>query len=261
MPLAEGGWPTVAPSAVAFGGYAARALSTRTSIAGDRRRLRRAAAASRRRRLRAASSSTPPTATCCTSSSRRCRTTAPTPTAARSRTARACCSRSCAPCAPRSATTSRCFVRFSRHRLGRGRLGRGADRDRRRLGRARPAPTSSTSRPAALVAGVRIPLGPGYQVPFAERVGDDADVPVTAVGLITTPQQADADRRDGPGGCRDARPRDCCATRTSRCAPPTSSASSVDYWPPQYVRARPRWHDELASRAASRPAPRRRAPR
>ncbi|WP_328908736.1 NADH:flavin oxidoreductase/NADH oxidase [Streptomyces sp. NBC_00234] len=36
-----------------------------------------------------------------------------------------------------------------------------------------------------------IPVGPGYQVPFAERVRAEAGLPVAAVGLITDPVQAD----------------------------------------------------------------------
>ncbi|HJV62042.1 MAG TPA: hypothetical protein VJ743_13925, partial [Albitalea sp.] len=37
----------------------------------------------------------------------------------------------------------------------------------------------------------QIPLGPGYQVPFAERIRADAALPVMAVGLITTAAQAE----------------------------------------------------------------------
>ncbi|MGY0488351.1 NADH:flavin oxidoreductase/NADH oxidase [Streptomyces sp. WG-D5] len=40
-------------------------------------------------------------------------------------------------------------------------------------------------------AGVRIPLGPGYQVPFAARVRNEAGIPAAAVGLITEPEQAE----------------------------------------------------------------------
>ncbi|MFJ4207989.1 NADH:flavin oxidoreductase/NADH oxidase [Paenarthrobacter sp. NPDC089675] len=36
-----------------------------------------------------------------------------------------------------------------------------------------------------------IPLGPGYQVPLAQHIGAKADVPVAAVGLITSPQEAE----------------------------------------------------------------------
>ena len=37
----------------------------------------------------------------------------------------------------------------------------------------------------------RIPTGPGYQVPFAERIRREAGVATAAVGLITTPAQAE----------------------------------------------------------------------
>jgi 2,4-dienoyl-CoA reductase-like NADH-dependent reductase (Old Yellow Enzyme family) len=41
-----------------------------------------------------------------------------------------------------------------------------------------------------LVPHAKIPAGPGFQVPFAERVRKEAGVPTAAVGLITEPQQA-----------------------------------------------------------------------
>ncbi|WP_329129447.1 NADH:flavin oxidoreductase/NADH oxidase [Streptomyces sp. NBC_01476] len=41
------------------------------------------------------------------------------------------------------------------------------------------------------VAGVRIPAGPGYQVPFAARVKAETELPVAAVGEITEPHQAE----------------------------------------------------------------------
>jgi 2,4-dienoyl-CoA reductase-like NADH-dependent reductase (Old Yellow Enzyme family) len=34
-------------------------------------------------------------------------------------------------------------------------------------------------------------LYPGYQVPFAERIRHEANIPTGAVGLITTPEHAD----------------------------------------------------------------------
>ena len=52
-----------------------------------------------------------------------------------------------------------------------------------------------------VVPGVQIPLGPAYQTPFAEQVRRDAGVPTGAVGLITTPAQADAIVRDGRADC------------------------------------------------------------
>jgi 2,4-dienoyl-CoA reductase-like NADH-dependent reductase (Old Yellow Enzyme family) len=47
------------------------------------------------------------------------------------------------------------------------------------------------------VPGVRIPLGPGYQVPLAERVRRESGIAVAAVGLITEPSQADEIIRSG----------------------------------------------------------------
>ncbi|PPS66968.1 MULTISPECIES: NADH:flavin oxidoreductase/NADH oxidase [Streptomyces] len=40
-------------------------------------------------------------------------------------------------------------------------------------------------------SGVRIPTGPGYQVPFAARVKNETALPVAAVGLITEVEQAE----------------------------------------------------------------------
>ena len=47
------------------------------------------------------------------------------------------------------------------------------------------------------VPGARIPVGPGYQVPFAERIRHEAGIPTAAVGMITTPEQADQIIRTG----------------------------------------------------------------
>ncbi|HEX4936942.1 MAG TPA: oxidoreductase, partial [Gemmatimonadaceae bacterium] len=41
-----------------------------------------------------------------------------------------------------------------------------------------------------LSAAQKIPVAPGYQVPFARRVRHEAGIATGAVGLITTPQQA-----------------------------------------------------------------------
>jgi 2,4-dienoyl-CoA reductase-like NADH-dependent reductase (Old Yellow Enzyme family) len=88
-----------------------------------------------------------------------------------------------------------------------------------------------------LMAGVRIPLGPGYQVPFAEFVRTTAHVPVNAVGLITEAQQA---QQIVESGQADA----VMLGRESMRDPhfPLRAAHELgvelDYWPPQYVRAR-----------------------
>ena len=42
-----------------------------------------------------------------------------------------------------------------------------------------------------LVPSARIPVGPGYQVPFAERIRREAAIATVAVGVITEPEQAE----------------------------------------------------------------------
>lgn len=44
----------------------------------------------------------------------------------------------------------------------------------------------------ALIPGVTIPIGPGYQVPLAEYIAEHSGEPVGAVGMITTAEQAEA---------------------------------------------------------------------
>lgn len=43
-----------------------------------------------------------------------------------------------------------------------------------------------------VVLDAKIPVGPGYQLPFAERVKKECGITTGAVGLITDPQQAEA---------------------------------------------------------------------
>ncbi len=43
-----------------------------------------------------------------------------------------------------------------------------------------------------LAAHQQIPVGPGYQVPFARAIRSEAGIPTAAVGLITTPAQVEA---------------------------------------------------------------------
>ena len=47
------------------------------------------------------------------------------------------------------------------------------------------------------VPGAKIPVGPGYQVPFAERIRAEAGIATGAVGMITTAEQADQIIRTG----------------------------------------------------------------
>ncbi len=46
-------------------------------------------------------------------------------------------------------------------------------------------------------SGAPVPVGPGYQVPFAERIRRESMIPTCAVGLITEPKQADEIVRGG----------------------------------------------------------------
>jgi 2,4-dienoyl-CoA reductase-like NADH-dependent reductase (Old Yellow Enzyme family) len=47
------------------------------------------------------------------------------------------------------------------------------------------------------VPDAKIPMGPGYQTPFAERIRREASIPTAAVGAITAPAQADEIIRNG----------------------------------------------------------------
>ncbi len=49
----------------------------------------------------------------------------------------------------------------------------------------------------ALLPHVKIPVAPGFQVPFAERIRREAGIATAAVGFITEPQQADDIVRQG----------------------------------------------------------------
>jgi 2,4-dienoyl-CoA reductase-like NADH-dependent reductase (Old Yellow Enzyme family) len=50
---------------------------------------------------------------------------------------------------------------------------------------------------AGLLPTAKIPVGPGFQTEFAERVRHEAGLPVAAVGMITSPAQADHIVRSG----------------------------------------------------------------
>ncbi|MGV0108187.1 Xenobiotic reductase [Nostoc sp. DSM 114160] len=42
-----------------------------------------------------------------------------------------------------------------------------------------------------IIPGIHIPIKPGYQTQFAERIRREANIHTGAVGLITSPEQAD----------------------------------------------------------------------
>jgi 2,4-dienoyl-CoA reductase-like NADH-dependent reductase (Old Yellow Enzyme family) len=88
-----------------------------------------------------------------------------------------------------------------------------------------------------LVAGVRIPLGPGYQVPFAEQVGRETGAPVGAVGLLTEPQQLEDIVSSGQADvvllARQLLREPHFPLRAAH-----ELGVELDYWPAQYLRAR-----------------------
>ena len=85
------------------------------------------------------------------------------------------------------------------------------------------------------VSGATIPTGPGYQVPFAERIRREADIPTAAVGQITAPAQADQIIRNGQADL-------VLLARQMLRDPywPLHAAQELGVsvsWPPQYLRA------------------------
>jgi 2,4-dienoyl-CoA reductase-like NADH-dependent reductase (Old Yellow Enzyme family) len=88
-----------------------------------------------------------------------------------------------------------------------------------------------------LVTGVHIPSGPGYQVPLAESVHQNAAVRVSAVGRITEPRQAAEIVSSGQADAvmlgREMLRDPHFALRAA-----TELGVELDYWPSQYLRAR-----------------------
>ncbi|MGA0558756.1 NADH:flavin oxidoreductase/NADH oxidase [Larkinella sp. VNQ87] len=86
------------------------------------------------------------------------------------------------------------------------------------------------------VAGAKIPIGPGYQVPFAEKIRKETGILTGAVGLITTPEQANAIIADGQADL-------VLMARELLRDPyfPLHAAQALDAeitWPSQYLRAK-----------------------
>ena len=86
--------------------------------------------------------------------------------------------------------------------------------------------------------GASIPVGPGYQTAFAERVRREASIPTGAVGMITAPAQADGIIRSGQADVA-------ILARELLRDPhwPLRAAAELGHetrWPNQYLRARPR---------------------
>ena len=220
-----GGWPVVAPSAIAFDARSPvpEALDA-AGIEDGRRRL----PAGGTPRVRGAGSRssrfTPPTATCCTSSCRRL-------TNQRARRIRRVVRQ---PHAPAEAGLPRGARRMARrpaavrprvgHRLGRRRLGRSAD------GGARPPPVVVRRRSARLLvgrhrAGHHDSRRAGVPGPVLAAVKDTVPMLTAAVGLITSPEQADQIIRNDQADLVLSAAR-CCATPTGPSTPPRRSVTT-----------------------------------
>jgi 2,4-dienoyl-CoA reductase-like NADH-dependent reductase (Old Yellow Enzyme family) len=88
-----------------------------------------------------------------------------------------------------------------------------------------------------LVAAAKVPAGPGYQAGFAERIRREAGLPTGAVGMITTPQQADHAIRSGQADlvllAREM-------LRDPHFPLRAAAALGAEHaWPRQYLRAKP----------------------
>lgn len=100
------------------------------------------------------------------------------------------------------------------------------------------------------VPNAKIPAGPGFQVPFAERIRKEAGIPTAAVGLITAPQQANEIIANGQADI-------VLLAREMLRDPywPLHAASALGEsatWPVQYLRAAPQ--GSAARIAVQRPA-------
>ncbi len=87
-----------------------------------------------------------------------------------------------------------------------------------------------------LVATAKVPVGPGYQAEFAERIRREARIATGAVGMIVSPEQADHIVRSGQADL-------VLLAREMLRDPhfPLRAARALGHegaWPKQYVRAR-----------------------
>lgn len=88
------------------------------------------------------------------------------------------------------------------------------------------------------VPGIKIPVGPGYQVPLAHHVKEHSHIPVSTVGLITEAQQANdivtAGRADAVLLGREMLRDPHFALRAA-----VELGAEIDYWPLPYLRSKP----------------------
>jgi len=89
-----------------------------------------------------------------------------------------------------------------------------------------------------IAPGIPIPTGPGYQVEFADTIRRTAEIPTNAVGLITLPEQANEIVESGKADAvmlgREMMRDPHFALRAS-----TALGYKLPYWPDQYLRAQP----------------------
>lgn len=98
-----------------------------------------------------------------------------------------------------------------------------------------------------LVSTARIPAGPGFQTPFAAEIRRATGIPTGAVGLITSPHQADHIVRSGQADC-------VLLARELLRDPywPLRAAAELGHktsWPAQYLRAAPAGSPERSPRS------------
>jgi 2,4-dienoyl-CoA reductase-like NADH-dependent reductase (Old Yellow Enzyme family) len=88
------------------------------------------------------------------------------------------------------------------------------------------------------VAHTEIPVGPGYQVAFAERIRSEAQIMTGAVGMITSPVQAEhiirTEQADAVIMAREFLRDPYWAVRAAR------ELDQSTAWPVQYLRAAPK---------------------
>ncbi|GAB2824396.1 NADH:flavin oxidoreductase/NADH oxidase [Alpinimonas psychrophila] len=89
------------------------------------------------------------------------------------------------------------------------------------------------------VTGVKIPVGPGYQVPLAHFVKQHSHISTAAVGLVTTPELANSIVENGRSDAvfigREMLRDPHFALRAA-----IELGAEIDYWPSQYLRAKPK---------------------
>jgi 2,4-dienoyl-CoA reductase-like NADH-dependent reductase (Old Yellow Enzyme family) len=87
-----------------------------------------------------------------------------------------------------------------------------------------------------LAANAQVPMGPGYQTAFAERIRREARIATGAVGMIVTPEQADHVLRTGQADlvllAREMLRDPCFPLRAAK------ALGHEGPWPKQYLRAR-----------------------